>query len=74
MGERGDKYQTYHVNCMRKWNSPSVAVFLAEEEKENLGKTEKNPTQNMPASQNMDLIKFKETYKDVRLEVPERTT
>ena len=77
MGEKGIKYQTYHVNCMRKWNSPSVAVFLAEEEEEeeeNLGKTEKNPTQNMPASQNMDLIKFKESYKDILLEVPGRTT
>ena len=75
VGEKGIKYQTYHVNCMRKWNSPSMAVFLAEEEeKENLGKTEKDPTQNMPASQNMDLIKFKESYKDILLEVLGRTT
>ena len=71
MGEKGNKYRTYHVNCMRKWNSPSEAVFLGEEE--NLGKTEKDPTQNMPASQNMDLIKFKESYKDILLEVLGRT-
>ena len=31
VGEKGNKYQTYHVNCMRKWNSPSMAVFLTEE-------------------------------------------
>ena len=76
MGEKGNTYWTYHVNCMRKWNSPSAAVFLAEEEEkeENLGKTEKDPTQNMAASQNMDLIKFKKTYKDVLLEVPGYTT
>ena len=37
-------------------------MLLAEEEEgENLGKTEKDPTQNMSASQNMDLIKIKET-------------
>ena len=75
MGGKGNKYRTYHVNCMRKWNFPSAAVFLVEEEEEeNLGKTEKDPTQNMPASQNMDLIKFKEIYRDVLLEVPGRTT
>ena len=60
-----------------------MAVFLAEEEneeeeeekeEENLGKTEKDPIQNMPASQNMDLIKFKESYKDFLLEVPGCTT
>ena len=61
VGGKGNKYWTYHVNCMMKWNSPSTSVFLAEEEEEEekLGKTEKDPTQNMPASKNMDLIKFK---------------
>ena len=30
LGVRVKRYQTFHVNCMRKWNSPSAAVFLAE--------------------------------------------
>ena len=34
VGEKDNKYRIYHVNCMRKWNSPSVAVFLAEEDEE----------------------------------------
>ena len=72
---KGNKYQTDHVNCMRKRNSPSTAVFLAEEEEEeNLGKTEKDPAQNIPASKNMDLIMFKETYKEVLLKVLGHTT
>ena len=53
---------------------PHPRLYLAEEEEEDLGKTEKDPTQNMPASQNRDLIKFKEIYKDDLLEVPGRTT
>ena len=31
-------YRTFHINCMREWKSPSVAVFLAEtDEWEGLG-------------------------------------
>ena len=53
VGGKGNKYWTYHVNCMRKWNSPSVAVFLVEEEEEeSLGKTERSYTKHACLSKN----------------------
>ena len=53
------QYWTIHVNCMRPWISPVLAVFLDQEaDEEDLGSGKTKPTQVMPDSHSMDLEKL----------------
>ena len=76
VGEKNSKPRTYHVNCMKKWNSPSAAVFLAEsEEWEGLEEEGKgNRDTSLHESQLHELEKFKSNYRDVLRDVPEKTS
>ena len=76
VGENNSKPHTYHVNCMKKWNSPSAAVFLAESEEwesvEEEGKG--NRDNSLHESQLHELEKFKNNYRDVLRDVPGKTS
>ena len=68
----GKKYLTFHVNCMRKWTSPTPAAFMALDH-EDLNH-EKEDTHIMQTSHQMELEKLKSLFKDVLQDVPGRTT
>ena len=76
VGEKNSKPRTYHVNYMKKWNSPSAAVFLAEsEEWEGLEEEGKgNRDTSLHESQLHELEKFKTYYRDVLRDVPGKTS
>ena len=55
------RYRTFHVNCMRKWTSPTPAAFMALDE-EDLNH-EKEDTHTMQTSHQMELKKMKSQFK-----------
>ena len=77
LGVRVKRYQTFHVNCMRKWNSPSAAVFLAEtDEWEDLEEEEERVNINtiMSKPHLVEHKRFKIKYMDVLHDVPGKTS
>ena len=72
LGTFAKRYRTFHVNCMRKWISPTPAAFMALDE-EDLNH-EKEDTHIMQTSHQMELEKLKSQFKDVLHDVPGRTT
>ena len=75
LGARVKRYQTFHVNCIRAWRSPSAAVFLAEEWEEP-GEEEERANLNtiMPKSHLVELERFKSKYRDVLQDIPGKTS
>ena len=72
LGTFGKRYRTFHVNCIRKWTSPTPAAFMALDE-EDLNH-ENEDTHIMQTSHHMELEKLKSQFKDVLQDVPGRTT
>ena len=72
LGTFGKRYRTFHVNCMRKWTSPTPATFMALDD-EDLNH-EKEDTYIMQTSHQMELEKLKSQFKDVLQDVPGQTT
>ena len=75
VGEKNSKPHTYHVNGMKKWNSPLAAVFSTEsEEWEGLEEEGKgNRDTSLHESQLRELENFKTNYWDVLRDVPGKT-
>ena len=57
LGTFGKRYRTFHVNCMRKWTSPTPAAFMALDE-EDLNHEREN-THIMQTSHHMESEKLK---------------
>ena len=72
LGTFRKRYLTFHVNCMRKWTSPTQAAFMAIEEED--PNHEKEDTHIMQTSHHIELEKLNNQFKDVLKDVPGRTT
>ena len=72
LGTFGKRHGTFHVNCMRKWTSPTPAAFMALDEEDI--NHEKEDTHIMQTSHHMESEKLKNQFKDVLQDVPGRTT
>ena len=72
LGTFGKRYRTFHVNCMRKWTSPTPAAFMALDEEDI--NHEKENTHIIQTSHHIELEKLKSQFKDILQDVPGRTT
>ena len=77
LGQSPKRFWTFHVNSIKTWNSPILAVFLSVEDiinEDNVEKKKENQVNTLTYEQEGELSRLKESFSGVTSDVPGRTS